>query len=93
MTKASVAGFQADLIVKRSDFGVNSWTDAAGVLGDEVTVTIVIEALAATGDKMMANPSNPCGNACNPCNPCGKNACNPCAKNPCAKNPCNPCGK
>tara|TARA_A100001037_G_scaffold100364_1_gene91424 strand:- start:1005 stop:1706 length:702 start_codon:yes stop_codon:yes gene_type:complete len=85
MTKAAVAGFQAELVVTRSDFGVNSWTDAAGVLGDEVKVTLVIEALASSGKTMGDNPCNPCGNACNPC---GKNACNPCAKNP-----CNPCGE
>ena len=91
MTKASVAGFQADLTVKRSDFGVNTWTDAAGVLGDEVKVTLLVEALASSGKMIGKNPCNPCGNACNPCG----NACNPCAdKNPCAKkNPCNPCGE
>ena len=102
MTKASVAGFQADLVVNRSDFGVNTWTDAAGVLGDEVKVTLLVEAVASSGKMMGDNPCNPCGNACNPCgnacnpcgkNPCAKNACNPCAKNPCAKNACNPCGK
>ena len=78
MTKASVAGFQADLIVKRSDFGVNTWTDAAGVVGDEVKVTLIVEALASPDDAMAHNP----------CNPCTKNPCNPCAKNP-----CNPCGE
>ena len=84
MTKASVAGFQADLTVKRSDFGVNSWTDVAGVLGDEVKVTLLVEALASSGKMMGENPCNPCGNACNPC----------AEKNPCAKkNACNPCGK
>jgi len=106
MTKAGVAGFQADLVVKRSDFGVNTWTDAAGVLGDEVKVTLLVEALASSGKMMGKNPCNPCGNACNPCgnacdpcadkNPCAKK--NPCDKknacNPCAKkNPCNPCGE
>lgn len=85
MTKAAVAGFEANLTIKRSDFGVNTWTDAAGVLGDEVRVTLLIEALAAPDKKMGDNPCNPCGNACNPCG----NACNPCAK----KNPCNPCGE
>ena len=95
MTRAPVAGFQAELIVKRSDFGVNTWTDAAGVLGDDVAVTLLIEALASSDAKMGKNPCNPCGNACNPCskNPCAKNACNPCGKNPCAKNACNPCGE
>ncbi len=90
MTKAPVAGFKADLIIKRSDFGVNNWTDAAGVIGDEVSVTLLIEAVAASDKQMAKNPCNPCGNACNPC---GKNPCNPCGKNPCSKNPCNPCGE
>jgi len=90
MSKKAVAGFQADLVVKRSDFGVNTWTDVAGVLGDEVKVTLIVEALASSGEKMGKNPCNPCENACNPC---GKNPCNPCAKNPCAKNPCNPSSK
>ena len=48
MTKAAVAGFQAELVVKRSDYGVNAWTDAAGILGDEVSVTLIIEALASS---------------------------------------------
>ena len=82
MTKAGVAGFQAELTLKRSDFGVNSWTDAAGILGDEVRVTLLIEAGADSG-----NPCNPCGK--NPCNPCAENPCNPCG----SKNPCNPCGE
>ena len=85
MTKAGVAGFQAELTLKRSDFGVNSWTDAAGVVGDEVFVDLIIEAGADSG------------NPCNACNPCGKNPCNPCGENPCnpcdGKNPCNPCGE
>ena len=46
MAKAPVAGFSADITLKRSDFGVDSWTDAAGVLGDEVHVNILIEAIA-----------------------------------------------
>ena len=44
-SKAAVAGFSAQTVLKRSDFGVNSWTDVAGVLGDEVTVTLNIEAV------------------------------------------------
>ena len=102
MSKAPVAGFAAELTIKRSDYGVNTWTDVAGVLGDEVKISLNIEAGATGGMAKAGNPCNPCGNACNPCgkmakknacNPCGKNACNPC--NPCAKakaNPCNPCG-
>ncbi|MFA6111897.1 MAG: YceI family protein [Candidatus Latescibacterota bacterium] len=45
MKNAPVAGFAARTTVKRSDFGVNTWTDAAGVLGDEVEVTLNIEAI------------------------------------------------
>ena len=47
MTKKPVAGFSADFVIKRSDFGVNSWLDQAGVLGDEVKVSLLIEAGAA----------------------------------------------
>jgi polyisoprenoid-binding protein YceI len=43
-TGAPVAGFSSTVVVKRSDFGLNSWTDAAGVLGDEVTAELSIEA-------------------------------------------------
>ena len=91
MSKKAVAGFVAEVVIKRSDFGVNNWTDAAGVLGDEVTVRLNIEGVAGRGDVAMAkgNPCNPCSKA-NPCNPCAKgNPCNPCAK----ANPCNPCAK
>lgn len=45
MNGRAVAGFAAELTVKRSDYGVDSWTDAAGVLGDEVKITVLIEAL------------------------------------------------
>jgi len=45
MKNAPVAGFAARTTVKRSDFGVNTLTDAAGVLGDEVEVTLNIEAI------------------------------------------------
>ncbi|MDP6775515.1 MAG: YceI family protein [Candidatus Latescibacteria bacterium] len=45
MRKAPIAGFSAELTIKRSDHGVNSWTDAAGVLGDEVAVSLNIEAV------------------------------------------------
>lgn len=44
MNQAPVAGFSTELTLKRSEFGVDSWTDAAGVLGDDVKVTINIEA-------------------------------------------------
>ena len=47
MTKKPVAGFSAEFVIARSDFGVNSWVDQAGVMGDEVKITLLIEAGAA----------------------------------------------
>jgi polyisoprenoid-binding protein YceI len=44
MNQAPVAGFAAELVIKRSDYGVDTWVDKAGVLGDEVKVTLAIEA-------------------------------------------------
>ena len=72
MTKAPVAGFAAVLTIQRSDFGVNSWTDAAGILGDDVKITLNLEANGTT-KAVSGNPCNPCNpcNACNPCNPGG----------------------
>ena len=46
MTKKPVAGFGAELTLKRSDYGVNNWVDAAGVLGDDVKIALLIEANA-----------------------------------------------
>ena len=40
-----VAGFETRTALLRSDYAVNSWTDAAGVLGDEVRVSVTIEAI------------------------------------------------
>ena len=45
MNGKAVAGFAAELTVKCSEYGVDNWTDAAGVLGDEVKMTVLIEAL------------------------------------------------
>ena len=45
MRKTPVAGFEAEITLKRSDFEVNTWTDAANVLGDEVKITLNIEAV------------------------------------------------
>lgn len=42
---APVAGFASELVLKRSDYGIDSWTDMAGVLGDEVKVALTIEAI------------------------------------------------
>ena len=47
MSKKPVAGFSAEFVIARSDFGVNSWVDKAGVMGDEVKITLLIEAGAA----------------------------------------------
>ena len=41
---APLAGFEAQIILKRSDYGITNWTDPAGVLGDEVKVNLTIEA-------------------------------------------------
>ena len=46
MRKVPVIGFAAELTIMRSDFGVNNWTDMAGVLGDEVRVMLNVEAVA-----------------------------------------------
>ena len=69
MTKAAIAGFSAELKLNRSDFGVNSWTDMASIVGDEVSITLLIEAAAVMENP--CNPCNPCGKGKNPCNPCG----------------------
>lgn len=47
MSKKPVAGFSAEFVIARSDFGVNSWVDQAGVVGDEVKITLLVEAGAA----------------------------------------------
>lgn len=39
-----IAGFDTELTIKCSDFGVNSYENFASVLGDEVKVSITIEA-------------------------------------------------
>lgn len=49
MKGAPVAGFQAELLIKRSDFGVNSWIDTASVVGDDVKVSLIIEAIGTPG--------------------------------------------
>lgn len=46
MSKKAQIGLATDITVKRSEFGVNHWSDTAGVLGDEVKVAIVVEANA-----------------------------------------------
>ena len=44
-----VAGFETRTALLRSDYAVNSWTDAAGVLGDEVRGGVTIKAI---GDEL-----------------------------------------
>ena len=46
MSKKQQIGLASELVVKRSDYGVDHWSDTAGVLGDEVAVEIVVEANA-----------------------------------------------
>lgn len=43
--KKDVVGFSAETTIKRSDFGINNWTDKAGVLSDEVEVRLTIQAV------------------------------------------------
>jgi polyisoprenoid-binding protein YceI len=38
------AGFATHGTILRSDYGVNTWTDVAGVLGDEVRISLTVEA-------------------------------------------------
>lgn len=45
MKKAQV-GMAARTVLSRSEFGVNSWTDVAGILGDEVEVNLMVQANA-----------------------------------------------
>jgi len=44
-SKKPVLGMATETVLKRSDYGVDTWTDVAGVLGDEVEVTLTIEAI------------------------------------------------
>lgn len=46
MSKKAQIGMATELTIKRSDYGVNHWSDTAGVLGDEVKVSVVVEANA-----------------------------------------------
>jgi polyisoprenoid-binding protein YceI len=46
-TNLPLTGFSSAITLRRSDFGINSWVDQAGVLGNEVEVGILIEAAVA----------------------------------------------
>jgi polyisoprenoid-binding protein YceI len=50
--KAPLAGFETEIVLKRSDYGVNNYTDIAGVLGDEVKVHIALETKGPKPEKM-----------------------------------------
>lgn len=50
--KAPLAGFETDLVLKRSDYGVTNYVDVAGVLGDEVKVHIALETKGPKPEKM-----------------------------------------
>ena len=47
MNQKKVVGLTTEITLKRSDFGVNSWTDPANIVGDEVKISLTIEAIAA----------------------------------------------
>ncbi len=40
-----VVGFSAETVIQRSDYGVNNWTDKAGVLSDEVNIELTVQAI------------------------------------------------
>jgi polyisoprenoid-binding protein YceI len=40
-----VIGFSAKTVILRSDFGINNWTDKAGVLSDEVNIELTVQAI------------------------------------------------
>lgn len=42
-TKMPMAGFSSGTAVLRSDYGITSWPDKTGVLGDEVKIGITVE--------------------------------------------------
>ncbi|MBQ37134.1 MAG: YceI family protein [Candidatus Latescibacteria bacterium] len=46
MNQKQQVGLATEFTLKRSDYGVNHWSDTAGVLGDDVKVSINIEANA-----------------------------------------------
>lgn len=50
-TNLPLSGFSTSLLLRRSDFGINSWVDKSGVLGDEVVIDILIEAAVPPPEK------------------------------------------
>ena len=47
MNQKKVIGLASEITLKRSDFGIDNWSDPAGIIGDEVKVSLTIEAIAA----------------------------------------------
>lgn len=45
-TKKAQVGMSAKTVLNRSEYGVNSWTDVAGILGDEVEINLMVQANA-----------------------------------------------
>ena len=39
---AAVAGFSAEVKIKLSDYGIDAWTKAAGILGDQITLKLKV---------------------------------------------------
>ena len=45
-TKKEQVGMSAKTVLNRSEYGVNSWTDVASILGDEVEINLMMQANA-----------------------------------------------
>ena len=45
-SKKAQVGMAAKTVLGRSEYGVNTWTDVAGILGDDVEINLMIQANA-----------------------------------------------
>ncbi|MFL2541931.1 MAG: YceI family protein [Candidatus Latescibacterota bacterium] len=45
-SKKAQIGMAAKAVLGRSEYGVNTWTDAAGILGDDVEINLMVQANA-----------------------------------------------
>ena len=45
-SKKAQVGMAAKTVLGRSEYGVNTWTDAAGILGDDVEINLMVQANA-----------------------------------------------
>ncbi len=45
-SKKAQVGMAAKMVLSRAEYGVNSWTDVASILGDEVEINLMIQANA-----------------------------------------------